>query len=234
MREMSKRRYLMAFILTAAIFFLGFFFGFLMDLQRTDFFQVMNEQNKLNIQSLQLQNELVQTGMSPDKCAGLRYLFDNNIADLERNRERIELYSQQANVAKDDFDNLKRQYTISQLNFFLLSKKLEESCPLSVDFVRVLYFYSTEEKCPKCEDQANVLNYYKRQLQQKILIFALDETFEQEPAIKLLKESYGITEYPSIVVEDATYYGFISQDTLGDIFCSNVNNPQNTSICAVD
>ena len=231
MRDIKKRRYAMAFILTAAIFFLGFFFGFLMDLQRTDYFQVTNEQNKLNIQSLQLQNDLVQVGMTEDQCQGFRFLFDKAIEELEKNRERIEVYSQQANVAKDDFESLKRQYTISQLNFFVLSKKMEESCPGTADYVRVLYFYSNDKKCPQCESQANVLDYFKRQLKQNILIFALDEEFEAEPTITLLKQTYNITTFPSIVVEDKPYREYVNEDTLRGIICADLRNASEQAAC---
>ena len=220
MRIFQKRRYLFAFIITAAIFFIGFFFGFLMDIQRADYFNDMNSMQKLNIRSLELQQQLLKDNTFNDQCNAFRFMFDKAIVELENNRDRLENYNEQSKVKQADFELLFREYTISQINFLSIAKNLKSSCANSSDFVTVLYFYSDETTCPSCENQAVVLNYYKMNLKQNILVFAINEKLDQtEPLIELLKNVYNITEYPTLVVENDVHSGYIDKDAMGKILC---------------
>ena len=93
MRDMRRRRYLIAFIIAAALFFLGFFFGFLMDIKRVDYFDRLSSEQQLNIRSLQLQYELLQGDGVRDRCGAFRFLFDKYISELENNRARLDYYT---------------------------------------------------------------------------------------------------------------------------------------------
>lgn len=233
-RSLNKRRYIFAFVITAAIFFLGFFFGFLMDIQRINYFESLNEVQKLNIRSLQLQDDLVKDGSLANQCAALRYMFDKAVVDLENSRERLDIYERQSKVKKEDFEILKREYVLSQINFWGISKNLKKICPDSSDFAIIIYFYSDEKTCPRCEDQAIVLNYYKSILKENILIFSIYEKFEEkEPLITLLKQSYGIKEYPSLVIEDKTFHGFVTEEDMRKTLCSvyKTNKTRDIIVC---
>ncbi len=224
MRKVNKRRYLLAFIISAAIFFIGFFFGFLMDLQRINYFQEVNDVNQINIRSLQLQSEWVKSSTGPNQCAASRVIFNKAIIELEQNRERLELYDQQSKVRSTDFEMLKRQYTLSQINFLIIAKNLKEFCPNSSDFVTVIYFYSDNAKCPECADQATVLNYYKTLLKENLLIFAIDEQLEsQEPIIGILKQTYGVSSYPTLVVGDTVLNTYVDKEKMRSILCTDYN-----------
>lgn len=221
MRKVNRRRYVLAFVITAAIFFLGFFFGFIMDLQRINYFQTVNDANQMNIRSLQIQDDLVNSGTARNQCAAFRFMFDKAITELENNRERLELYSQQSNVKQADFDTIKREYMLSQINFWQISQNLKESCPNASDFVTIIYFFSDAKKCPDCDKQATVLNYYKSQLKENILIFSIDEQMDStEPLVKLLKNIYDVNNYPTLVVENITYENYTDQHELGNILCN--------------
>jgi len=231
MRDLNKRKYLFAFIITSAIFFLGFFFGFLMDLKRVDYFQTVNEVQKINIRSLQLQNELLKNGASTNQCGAFRFMFDRTLIELENTRGRLELYNQQSKINKEEFDLIKREYTLSQINFWYISKSLKESCTNASDFVTVIYFFSDKKKCPECENQATVLDYYKSILQENLLIFSIDEEFEsQEPIITLLKYSYNINEYPTLIINNKVYNTTVSKEEMKDILCSQYKTNVTRSI----
>jgi len=229
MRKVNKRRYLLAFIITAAIFFIGFFFGFLMDLTRINYFQSVNDVNQMNIRSLQLQNDLVKSSSGPNQCAAFRVMFNKAIVELEQNRERLELYNQQSKVRSSDFDTLRREYTLSQVNFWLISKSLQESCPNSSDFVTIIYFYSDDKNCPLCANQAAVLDYYKAQLKENLLIFAIDEKLDQqEPIVGMLKQTYNVATYPTLVVGNTVFNNFVDKPKMQEILCAryNTNYPE--------
>jgi thiol-disulfide isomerase/thioredoxin len=224
-RRPSYRRYILAFIITSAIFFIGYFFGFLMESSRADYFISQNELHKLNIRSLQLQNEIIKDNLLNDQCTAFKYVFDSAVQELERSRQRIEQYQAQSKVRREEFDVIKREYILSQLNFWQISKKISLQCPESSDFVTVIYFFSDEENCPQCDSQAIVLDYFKAQLSEDILIFSIDERMESdEPIIGLLKDAYSIGSYPSIIVEDETY-GFLNKEDFSKIICEGYKSP---------
>jgi hypothetical protein len=220
MRDMKKRRYVLAFIIAAALFFLGFFFGFLMDLKRVDYFDQISSEQQLNLRSLQLQYELLQGDGIQDRCGAFRFLFDKFITELENNRARLDAYSKQSEVKTEDFDTLKRQYVLSQINFWHIAMNFKQACPNSSDFVTVLYFFSNNDICPDCEMQATVLNYYKSLLKENLLIFSFDDQFSQtEPLISMIEGIYDIKSYPALVVNDKTHSGLMAKENLSQILC---------------
>jgi hypothetical protein len=231
MRILQKRRYLFAFIITAAIFFIGFFFGFLMDIQRADYFNDMNNMQKLSIRSLELQQQLLKDNAFSNQCNALRFMFDKAIIELENNRDRLEKYNEQSKVKQAEFELLFREYTISQINFLSIAKNLKTSCVNSSGFVTVLYFYSDQKSCPSCENQAVALNYYKLHLKQNILIFAINEKLDKtEPLIELLKNVYNVTTYPTLVVENDVYAKYVDKDELGKILCNTYKMNETRSV----
>lgn len=222
MREFEKRKYIIAFIITLAIFLLGFFLGFLMDVQRVNYFQDITTKQKMDLNSLQLQYELAQEQPFSESCGALEVLFQRFGVDLEENRQRIDDYSTQADVRKEDFENLKREYMLSQIKFWQISRNLEKSCPQNYDFVTVIYFYSDDKTCPDCGAQGDVLDYYKRVLKENILIFSIDETFkDREPIIELFAATYNITKFPTLIIENESHDGLVNKDAMKNILCEN-------------
>jgi hypothetical protein len=234
MRDMKRRRYILAFIITAALFSLGFFFGFVMDLKRVDYFDKANSEQKLNIQSLQLQYELLKGDAVQDRCGAFKFLFDKYIIELEDNRARLDSYSKQSDVITADFETLKREYILSQINFWYISRNFRSSCPNSSDFITIMYFFSNNQKCPDCGAQGTVLDYYKSVLKQNLLIFSFDETFaDKEPLIKMLEQIYDVKDYPTIVINNRAYPGFVGKENLSSILCSQYQNESiKNEICA--
>jgi thiol-disulfide isomerase/thioredoxin len=234
MRDFKKRRYLFAFVITAAIFSLGFFFGFVMDIQRIDYFTSLNEKQKLDLQSLQMQYNLIEDISVEDQCSVLRFIFDKAVNELEQNRGRLEMYSEQSKLKKEDFDTLRREYTLSQINFWQISRRLKDTCPDNSDFVTIIYFFSDSDTCPSCDKQAIVLDYYKEVFKENLLIFAMDEKFsETEPLITVLKQAYNITKYPTLIIDSTKYSGYVKKDYMDKILCGLYKNPS-PELCPVE
>jgi len=225
MRDMKRRRYVLAFIIAAALFFLGFFFGFIMDINRVSYFDQMNSEQQLNIRSLQLQYELLKGDGIQERCGAFRFLFDKYITELENNRARLDAYSKQSEVKVEEFDTLKRQYVLSQINFWYIARSFKEACPNSSDFVTIMYFYSNNQICPDCDSQATILNYYKSILKENLLIFSFDDQFSQtEPLIGLLEGIYDIKSYPGLVINSNIYQSFVPKENLSLTLCSEYKN----------
>ena len=56
-----------------------------------------------------------------------------------------------------------------------------------------------------------------------MVIYALDYDIDS-PALDTFKEIYNITEVPSIIIFDKTYYGFQDKETLENIITKEINN----------
>jgi len=160
--------------------------------------------------------------------------YSSSIKNLEAARLRLESYNQESSsLSKEQFDMLKRDYTIAQIQFWLLAKRSESVC--NNDIVTILYFYGNSKDCPECENQGFILTYMKNLFEDNLLVFSFDGDFTQEPTIGLLKSIYGVTSYPTLVIGDKVYK-YTGKDELFKIICNEFNNNShchNTNITGV-
>jgi len=216
-REVNKKRYFIAALLTLFIFILGLMLGLVIEGKRVQYIQSMNKIEKLDYSSLQLQYAYIDQLSQEKNCDAVSKTFESNVKSLIETSERLESYEQNANLNKKDLHALKREYILAQLNYWLLAKRTKKIC--NSDLVTILYFYSTDKECPDCGEQAFILTYLKNEFKDKLLIFALDSTYVDEPMIEMLKGQYGISRYPTLVIEGHVFEDFISKDKLLRAIC---------------
>ncbi|MBU1205092.1 MAG: hypothetical protein KKE93_04240 [Nanoarchaeota archaeon] len=217
-REFNKKRYIIAALLTLSIFFLGLMLGLVIEGKRVQYIESMNRIEKLDYSSLQLQYAYIDQLSQEKNCDAVSKTFEKNILNLEEVRSRLENYERNANLNKKDFHTLKREYIIAQLNYWLLAQRTKKIC--DQDLVTILYFYSTDKECPDCGEQAFILTYLKNEFKDKLLIFALDSTYADEPMIEMLKDQHGISRYPTLIIEGHVFEDFIPKDGILRIICS--------------
>lgn len=218
MRKISRSRYFFAATITAGIFLLGLFLGLIIENHRLEFIQNEDTIQKLEYNSLQVLYAYIDQLSASQECDTIPKVYDLSLEHLENTRIRLENYDREAKIKEEEFAKLKREYVQAQLRYWLLAQKINEMCDL--DIVSVLYFFSTDKECPDCEEQGFVLTYLKDIFKTKLLIFAIDSNYEEEPMIGLLKRSYNITKYPTIVIEENKYEGFTKKDEILDEVCS--------------
>ncbi len=217
-RHFKKNRYIVAGIITMSIFLLGLMLGLVIEAKRIQYVEFHNRMEKLDYSSLQLQYAYIDYLRQEENCPAMSKALQDSIIQLEMTRIRLENYEREATIVnRNEFDLLKREYIIAQLNYVILAERTKKMCDL--DMINVLYFYSTKRECPKCEDQAFVLTFLKNELRERLLIFALDSNYEKEPMIGMLKSQYEISEFPTLVVDGEPYPGFSSKDDLLGIIC---------------
>jgi len=217
-REFNKKRYIIAALLTLFIFILGLMLGLVIEGKRVQYIQSINKIEKLDYSSLQLQYAYIDQLSQEKNCDAVSKTFESSVKSLIETSERLENYEQNANLNKEDFHALKREYILAQLNYWLLAKRTKKIC--NRDLVTILYFYSTDKECPDCGEQAFILTYLKNEFKDKLLIFALDSTYVGEPMIGMLKDQYGISKYPTLIVEDEVFEGFTSKNEILKTICA--------------
>jgi len=226
-RKIKLARYIVAGAFTLLIFCLGLLLGLLIENQRIDYIRQLSTQQKLDFSSLQTQYAyLDQLGAEKD-CSKMVNTFDETINNLEKARLKLVSYSQNSQTNNADFDQLRREYMLDQIQYWLFSKKVNQLC--SKDAASILYFYSTNDKCPDCGQEEFVLDYLKKRFGDRLLNFALDSDYTSEPMIQLLKANYNVTIYPTLVIEGQKLEGFISKDEILGEICKYIKK---TGDCA--
>ena len=221
-RQVSTGKYVAAGVITAAIFLLGLLLGLVVEGKRVTLLQDIADEQRIQFSSSQMQYQYAQSLQSRESCAAIYRIFYDNVKRLDSTRERMEEYVRDSKINDGTFQLLKRDYTLEQLRYWMLSGQAQDVC--DEDVVRVLYFYSTDEECPRCGDQAFVLNYVKELMDERILIFALDATLE-EPMVEILERQHNVSSYPTLVVEDDVWAGFTDKASLMAAACSRYERP---------
>jgi len=216
LRKTNTARFFTAFAVTCFIFLLGLMLGLYVESQRIHYLSEVEKADQLNYDSLQL--EYLYLSQIDDKsgCGAFTATLNNAVEDLEFTRTRLEEYLQDSSSRREEFLLLKREYTLSQLNYWLLSSRTKKLC--ETDYVIALYFHS--KACGRCNDQGFILTYLKKVFGERVLIFALDSDFELEPMVGILKDSYNVTETPTIIVGGEKLEGFQGKDELLEVVCS--------------
>lgn len=221
MRLKRTRLYVAAFAITTIIFILGILLGMVVEERRLSYVENKYQQDKINYESLQLQYLYLATLTEGEGCEAFSTTLNGYLKKLEETRIRLESYAQDGNVFPNEFTELRRQYFIAELNYWLLAKKTRETC--NSDTITVLYFYTPQ--CSECENQGYVLDYLKRVFGDRLLIFALDESFKEEEMIPILKNTFNITSAPTMIVENHKFEGFVPEDRLNEFICKKYESP---------
>ena len=212
MRSLSRDKYIIAGSITLGIFLLGLFLGLAIEGKRVNYIESSSKKQNLDFNSLQLQYAFIDQLSQEKNCLAVQKTFEQNINNLESTRIRLENFDRDAKINKNEFELLKNEYLLAQIRYWLLAQRTKKLC--GTDLVSILYFFSDQRECPDCDKQAFVLTYLKKKFKDKLLIFSFDSKFEAEPMIPLLKKTYDITKYPTIVIEGKPKSGFQDKDTI--------------------
>ena len=212
-RKTSRGKYLLAFILTLIVFSGGVFLGILLESARLNDAVQNSMQEKVNLQSLQLQQKYIDSGVAD--CESLNRVLDTNIKDLTTKGQLIMDYEKQSVLNKEEFHIQLRDYFLMETQFLLISEEIDKKC--EQDSIKVIYFYDENE----FDTQGYILDYLKKLFGSKILVFSFDSSFTEEPMISILLTAYKIKEFPSVVVGNEVFQGHTSAKALMQEMCTH-------------
>lgn len=224
MRKITKELYVFVGVMTILVFLLGLTAGYLFDMTRVKWVDLQNKKQQANYESLQFQYlYLSSLENSNFSCTVLQTTLDDVVSDLGMSLDKLEEFKKDSRFNEDTYRLLQRQYILDNIRYWFFAKKSREKC--GSDVVTILYFY--DEECKNCPDQGVVLSYFKKIFEDSLLVFPIDMTMvKEEPMLKVLKNVYGIQQYPTIVVEETPSTGVIEKEQLGPIICKLYKNPQ--------
>lgn len=213
MRDIKKYRYFFAALLTVLVFGLGMLFSNFMDTQRSDRLQSEMNEDIIQLQSQNLQLTYLRSNQVRS-CGTMEKGLTNMIQDYNMRLNKVQEYQKNSIVNSARFGQIKRQYVLSGLRYWMFIGELKEECDYNPD--TVLFFTESLEaqNCETCKRQGQQLNLLKQRYQEDILIFSVP-TSQNDGMIDVLKEQYNITETPAIVLNrDTVLHGYRSRTAI--------------------
>lgn len=224
--EVSKKIFISAAFITAALLLVIYYFNFFLNTQRervvTERMQEILDEYQ-EIQTLSLMSNVFGREKACISLESTLAHLDKTIWDagikIDRYRQVTEEFT------KDPFYvRQKKNFNRNEVVYFSMLKEMKDWCLFNQTIV--LYFYKKKEDCPKCDDQSFVLTDINKDIDAEIAIFSFDVDLGL-PSVDTLQLFYNITSYPCIVVEESTYCGLYDKNNLLRILCSH----KNLSVC---
>ena len=206
MRKMSVPIYIAAFVISVLIFAVGVYVGNTMDTIVKDSISSDLQSVYAKAQSSEL---LILLEDSPAFCPVYKEEADRMDDETLGLGTKI-AYAEDVRGISDP--ELKKQYFMLEAQAFLISKKVKEQCNDGSDLI--LYFYSNEN-CASCAEQGHVLDTV-RSSRNDTKVYSFDGDLGSS-IVTALKNQYGVTSYPAIVVNGQAYNRFVNAEELAGI-----------------
>ncbi len=208
MRPISWRTYTAAFVISAFLFGVGILAG--LYLAQSAASGLQGELSGLTSQTSELEVLLL---FNPDTTPALCELYRTSFSGFNRETTdfgvKIDALEQSRGVADPTVLSLKREYNLKQVRDYLLVRKINSECQSAIP--TLLYFYTHD--CPACQEQGRIGPDLKK-AHPELMIYALDASL-QMPAVRALEQTHGVTEYPTLVLNNQTLAGLQSRQSIG-------------------
>ncbi len=206
MRKMSVPIYAAAFAISVLIFAVGVYVGGAMD-------QVVKDSIYSDLQNVYVKAQsselLILLEDSPAFCPVYAEEADRIDSETSGLGTKIS-YAEDVRGISDP--ELKKQYFMLEAQAYLISKKVKEQCEDGSDLI--LYFYSNED-CSACAEQGHVLDTV-RASRDDTKVYSFDGKLGSS-IVTALKNQYGVSSYPAIVVNGQAYNRFVGAEELAGI-----------------
>jgi len=206
MIDTNTKKYLVVFVITAAIFGTALFINNRLTDKRIAEVQAIENKIAIDILSSETQFNLlaesscIDVGSAPVLSTELNELA----GELSFTESRLGSESQ---VVID----LKKYYTLLQIKDFILMKRITEKCGIKP--IVILYFYSNKGDCEDCKKVGYVLDYLRTEYP-SIRVYAFDYNLDIS-AIQTLVSIYKVkNELPALVINDKAYYKITNLEDL--------------------
>lgn len=215
-RKFSGRRYIIAFVLTLIIFTGGIFVGLLIDNARLNTSNQLALKEKVNLRSLQLQQQYIDAGFAD--CKTLNHVLEENTNQLAKKMVIVQDYEKKSFFNEEEFNLQLQDYFLTEMQFLFTAKEIDQKC--TRDSIKIIYFYDEN----KFDTQGDILAYLKKLFGPRVLVFSFNSAFKEEPMIPILLSSYKITTFPAVVVGNHVFQGHQDVETLLDVICKDFKN----------
>jgi len=203
---MNYKRYILAFIITSAIFATAIFISNKLSEDKLIQVRAIEDKMSIDILSLETQFDLLQE-LSCEQISDSTILS----SELGNLASKLSYMEQQRGTDDAEVVRLKRRYSLLQIKDLLLMKKISNKCDIAPTVV--LYFYSNEGDCNACKRQGYVLTRLGSE-HKDMRIYAFDANLDLSALKTLVSINKVTSELPALVIEGKTHTGFQSLETM--------------------
>jgi hypothetical protein len=199
---MNWQKYILAFVITAAIFGTAFYIANRLDARRVADIRATQEAVSIDILSIETQFEL----LGRLDCSTIS---ESGVLSEELNNLASRLAVAEANLGSDNAEviSLKKQYSLLEIKDYLLMQQISEKCPKTKP-VSILYFYSNAGDCQDCARMGEVLTYL-RATYPGLRVYSFDYHLDLSALRTLIALRKVDTNLPAIVIGNRPpVYGF--------------------------
>ncbi len=219
--EISTKKYIIVFLITAGIFAVAFIVSNYINDKRYEVIKTTADKISIDILSLETQFELFQES----SCSSL----SNPVLSDEINAlaDRLSYAESQRGIDDEDVITLKKYYSLLEIKDYLVMKKVDNRC--DVNPISILYFYTNDEGCEDCAKQGYVLTKLRSDYP-LLRIYSFDYDLDLN-AVKTLITINKIPkdQLPALVIEGKTYTKFQSVEDIRKIIPALVATSSATS-----
>lgn len=198
---MALQKYILVFIITAAIFATAFYVATRLDAQRLADIRATQESVSIDILSSETQFALLGN-------LDCQTILQNPILSTELNSlaSRLSVAEENLGTTNAEVIRLKKQYSLLQIKDYILMQQVSQKCNLKPVFV--LYFYSNQGNCPECGRAGDVLTYLRTQYP-GLRVYSFDYNLDLS-AVRTLVSLRGLDgQLPALVINNRPpVYGF--------------------------
>ncbi len=215
MRKVQKYRYGAALVLTVMVFLMGVMFSNLMDQTRSESLDAGIQQDLIELESNQLQLSYLRSD-DTQSCGVLRIALTDIVSGYNQRLDLVQEYQQDSFFSSQEFQNIKRQYILSGIRYWIFAEEVRERCNYSPD--TILFFTTTLEKedCSGCENMGRQLTLLKRRYGNDLLVFSIPTRMD-DGMVDILSNQFNVTETPTIVINgNRTMEGVHSRRSIED------------------
>lgn len=198
---MNWQKYILAFVITAAIFATAFYIAARIDDRRVAEVRAIQDNIALDILSTETQFDL----LGEIDC---NLILENPPLSGELNSLASRLSFTEDNLGSDNpqVQALKKQYSLLEIKDYLLMQRVSQKCGLKPVFI--LYFYTNVGDCTDCRRAGEVLTYL-RQTYPTLRVYSFDYNLELGALKTLIDLRKVKEEVPALVINNrAPVYGF--------------------------
>ncbi len=208
---MTWQKYILAFVITGAIFGTAFYIASRIDSQRIADIRATEENISIDILSSETQFELLgnlDCGVISNPPAGGPVLQ----SELGSLASRLSVSEDNLGSDNPEVVYLKKQYSLLEIKDYLLMQQIAQKCHLKPVFV--LYFYSNAGDCADCARAGDVLTYMRSQYP-GLRVYSFDYHLDLS-ALKTLASLRALKgNLPAFVINNRPpVYGFKTLDQL--------------------
>jgi hypothetical protein len=212
MRKIDWQKYLLTFLITAAIFGTAIYASDYFNNKRLDEVKSIQDNLSIDLESSETQFDLLKEV----SCSNV----DNSVLTDELNSLSSKLDYMETSLGKDnsDVDSLKKTYSLLEIRDYLLTEDFAKSCTgsngvsTSTTPLSIVYFYSNAGDCADCTKEGYVLTYLREQYP-TLRVYSFDNNIDLS-AVQTLAAMNNISSssLPALIIDNKQYFGFKDVD----------------------